>query len=58
MDAFNELIGTAPTTFAGLRVWVAYLGEIRDADEWMFEEEGPALVATLVEALGNLAVTS
>jgi hypothetical protein len=58
MDAFNDLIETAPTTFAGLVAWASYLDEIRDADEWMFEEGGPALVVTLVEALGNLAVTS
>jgi hypothetical protein len=36
----------------------AYLDEIRSVDPWMFEEVGPALVVTLVEALGNLAVKS
>jgi hypothetical protein len=58
MDAFNDLIETAPTTFAGLQAWVAYLDEIRSVEAWMFEDEAPALVVTLVEALGNLAVTS
>jgi hypothetical protein len=39
-----------------LRAWAAYLGEISDSGEaWMFEEEGPALVATLAKAIGNLA---
>jgi hypothetical protein len=55
--AFLKLIGTAPSTFAGLQAWAAYLAEIRHCDEaWMFEEEAPTLVVTLVEALGNLAV--
>ncbi len=56
MSAFNELIATAPRTLASLRAWAAYLGEISDSGEgWIFEEEGPALVATFAEALGNLA---
>jgi hypothetical protein len=39
-----------------LRAWAAYLGEISDSGEaWMFEEEGPTLVATFAQALGNLA---
>ena len=58
MDAFNDLIETAPTTFAGLQAWASYLDEIRRCEAWMFEDEGPTLVVTLVEALGNLAVTS
>jgi hypothetical protein len=58
MDAFIDLIETAPTTFAGLQAWASYLDEIRSVEEWMFEEVGAALVVTLVEALGNLAVTS
>ena len=58
MDAFNDLIETAPETFDGLVAWVGYLGEIRSVEAWMFEEEGPTLVETLVEALENLAVTS
>jgi hypothetical protein len=57
-DAFYELIDTAPTTFAGLQAWAAYLEEIRDAEESMFEEQGAALVVTLGAALGNLAVAS
>jgi hypothetical protein len=57
-DAFNELIETAPATLAGLQAWAAYLGEIMNAEDWMFDEAGQTLVATLVEALGNLAVTS
>jgi hypothetical protein len=36
-----------------------YLAAISHCDEaWMFEEEAPTLILTLVEALGNLAVTS
>jgi hypothetical protein len=58
MDAFSDLIETAPTTFAGLVAWASYLDEIRGVDPWKFEEEGPMLVVALVEALGNLAVTS
>jgi hypothetical protein len=58
MDAFHDLIETAPTTFAGLVAWASYLDEIRHCEAWMFEDEGPTLVVTLVEALGNLAVTS
>jgi hypothetical protein len=60
IDAFNDLIETPATTFAGLRAWASYLDEIRDIDADMLNEVGPtpALVATLVEALGNLAVTS
>jgi hypothetical protein len=57
-DTFNDLIETAPTTFAGLVAWASYLDEIREVEAWMFEGEGPALVVTLVEALENLAVTS
>jgi hypothetical protein len=59
LDVLNDLIGTAPATFAGLQAWASHLNEIRHVDEaWMFEEEAPTLVVTLVEALGNLAVTS
>ena len=58
IDTFNDLIETAPTTFAGLVAWASYLDEIRGVDPWKFEEEGPMLVVALVEALGNLAVTS
>ena len=55
MDAFHELIATAPKTLDGLRAWGAYL---RTVETWMFEEEGPTLVATFAEALGKLAVQS
>jgi len=58
MAAFNDLIETAPVTFAGLVAWSSYLDEIRQTEPWMFEERGPTLVVTLVEALGNLAVPS
>lgn len=58
MDAFDILIETAPTTLAGLVAWAAYLDEVRAVEAWMFEGQGPALVVTLVEALGNLTVTS
>ena len=58
VDTFHDLIETAPTTFAGLRAWAAYLDEIRSVEAWMFEDEAPALIVTLVEALGNLAVQS
>jgi hypothetical protein len=49
---------TAPTTFAGLVAWASYLDEIGKVEAWKFEGEAPTLVATLVEALGNLAVAS
>jgi hypothetical protein len=58
LDAFSELIETAPTTLAGLQAWASYLGKIMNVEDWMFDEAGSTLVATLVEALGNLAVTS
>ena len=59
LDVLNDLVGTAPSTFAGLQAWAGYLAEISHCDEsWMFEEDAPTLVVTLVEALGNLAVTS
>jgi hypothetical protein len=58
MGAFDVLIETAPTTLAGLVAWAAYLDEVRTVEARMFEEQGPAMVVTLVEALGNLAVTS
>jgi hypothetical protein len=37
---------------------VGVLDEIRHCEAWMFEDEGPTLVVTLVEALGNLVVPS
>jgi hypothetical protein len=58
VGAFDDLIQTAPTTFAGLVAWASYLHEIRKVGAWMLEGEAPTLVDTLVEALGNLAVTS
>jgi hypothetical protein len=57
-DTFHDLIETAPTTLAGLLAWVSYLDEIRKVEAWMLEDGAPTLVVTLVEALGNLAVTS
>ena len=56
--AFMQLIETAPQTLVGLQAWASYLDEIRGDEEWMFEDAGPTLVSTLVQALGNLAVTS
>jgi hypothetical protein len=58
VGAFHDLIQTAPTTFAGLVAWTSYLHEISKVEEWMLQGEAPTLVETLVEALGNLAVTS
>jgi hypothetical protein len=55
---WRVLIRTAPLTLAGLRAWASYLDEVRVVEEWMLEDYGPTLVETLVEALGNLAVTS
>jgi hypothetical protein len=40
MLAFNDVVFTAPTTFAGLVAWAAYLNEISEVDEWMLEEWG------------------
>jgi hypothetical protein len=37
---------------------VGVLDEIRHCEAWMFEDEGPTLVVTLVEALANLVVPS
>jgi hypothetical protein len=54
MDALHRLIGTAPT-FAGLQEWASQLDEIRSTEGWLFEETEETLVATLAEALGNLA---
>jgi hypothetical protein len=59
LDVLHDLVGTAPSTFAGLQAWAGYLAEINHCDEaWMFEDEAPTLIVTLVEALGNLAVAS
>jgi hypothetical protein len=58
IDAFNDLVGTAPTTVAGLQAWASYLGEFMNAEDWLFEEAGPTFVATVIEAAGNLAVAS
>jgi hypothetical protein len=57
-DAFSDLIETAPTTFAGLVAWATYLDQFRQVEAWMFEETATVMLETLVEALGNLAVTS
>jgi hypothetical protein len=38
--------------------WASYLDEIRQCEAWMFEEQAPTLIVTLVEALGNLAVSA
>ena len=59
-DTFRDLIETAPTTFAGLVAWASFLDKIarHDGEAWMFEGEAPTLIATLVEAFGNLAVAS
>ena len=51
------LIKTAPTTFAGLVAW-STIDEVRQVEEWVFEEAGPALVASLAQALQGLAVQS
>ena len=58
MAALNALIETAPTTFAGLLAWASYLDEIGEVEAWMLEDRAQALIATLAEALGNLAVAS
>jgi hypothetical protein len=58
VKAFDDLIQIAPTTFAGLVAWAAYLHQIRKVEEWMLEGEAPRLIDTLVEALGNLQVAS
>jgi hypothetical protein len=56
-DSLDELIEMPAVSFAGLVAWASYLDEI---EEWMLEDSSAAarLIATLVEALGNLAVTS
>jgi hypothetical protein len=58
MDAFESLIETAPITLSGLVAWAGYLNGVRKVEPWMFADQGATLVVTLVEALGNLAVTS
>jgi hypothetical protein len=58
MDAFHELIETAPITFAGLQAWSSYLNEIQHVEAWMFEEAGPTLIVTLAEALTNLSAAA
>jgi hypothetical protein len=53
--ALENLVETAPTTFAGLVSWASYLDEIgRGGDTWVTDEASPTLIATPVEALGNL----
>ena len=56
MEAFEVLINTAPTTAAGLLAWASYLDASANVEAWMIEGEAPTLIATLVEALGNLTV--
>ena len=56
--AWRELVNTAPQTFAGLRAWAFYLDEVRGKEEWMLEEEAPAIVMTLARSLERLAVAS
>jgi hypothetical protein len=58
LDALNELIEMAPTTLAGLQAWASCLDEIGPRDGDLLVEAGPTLIATLVEALGNLEVAS
>jgi hypothetical protein len=55
---WRELVNTAPQTVAGLQAWASYLDEIGGKEKWMLEDEAPEIVKALVEALGNLAVTS
>lgn len=60
-DSLDTLIGTAPVTFAGLAAWAAYLDLIRRDEEWMLEDRdgaASALIATVAEVVGNLAVSS
>jgi hypothetical protein len=49
--AWRELVNTAPQTRAGLRAWAFYLEEVRSKEEWMLEEEAPAIVETLARAI-------
>jgi hypothetical protein len=56
--AWRELVNTAPQTFAGLQAWAFYLDEVRGKEEWMLEEETPAIVMTLARSLERLAVQS
>lgn len=58
MDTFILLVETAPTTFAGMVAWAAYLDEVRQAEVWMIEDHGAKVVETLVEATRNLALSS
>jgi hypothetical protein len=48
---FRALVNTAPQTFAGLQAWAFYLDEVRRKEEWMIEEEAPAIVMTLARSL-------
>jgi hypothetical protein len=36
----------------------AYLDEITEVEAWMFEGEGPPLIAALADALGKLQMAS
>ena len=56
--AFNDLIQTSPTTFAGLVAWASYLDEVGKVEGWRLGDKASALVVTLVEALRNLKVAS
>lgn len=56
-DAWDRVTETAPISKAGLAAWVAYLDETGRSDEWdwLFEDVGTTMVATLAKALSNLS---
>jgi hypothetical protein len=53
--AWRELVSTAPQTLAGLKAWASYLDEVRKVEGWMQEEEGPAIVKALAQAVTQCA---
>lgn len=55
MNAWRELVSTAPQTLAGLKAWGSYLDEVREAESWMLEDEAQAIVRTLAQALEQCA---
>jgi hypothetical protein len=49
--AWRAVVNTAPKTPLGLRAWAAYLDEVRGVEEWMLEDQAPAIVKAVAQAL-------
>ena len=55
IDAWRNLVSTAPQTLGGLQAWASYLNEVRETEAWMLEDHAEAIVMTMARSLGSLA---